>query len=102
MWFLPQRRKPKASTSSPDEHINVERETLSTETFRAADASMAAIKDDAVNMTRARKNLIDSTSMGTYHLITRGVRRERLLDRGERKMRLCRGLANCLRPFEPL
>ncbi len=47
-------------------------------------------------MTRARKDLIDPTKAGTYHLITRCVRRERLLDRGERKAWLCRGLANWL------
>ena len=47
-------------------------------------------------MTRARKDLIDSANVGTYHLITRCVRRERLLDRGERKVWLCRGLVNWL------
>ena len=47
-------------------------------------------------MTRARKDLIDPTKSGTYHLITRCVRRERLLDLGERKVWLCRGLANWL------
>ena len=44
-------------------------------------------------MTRARSELLDASKLGTYHLITRCVRRERLLDRGERKQWLCRGLA---------
>lgn len=44
-------------------------------------------------MTRARSELLDASKPGTYHLITRCVRRERLLDRGERKQWLCRGLA---------
>jgi hypothetical protein len=48
------------------------------------------------SMTRACKELIDSTRSGTYHLITRCVRRERLLDLGERKVWLCRGLGNWL------
>ena len=43
--------------------------------------------------TRARSELLDARKPGTYHLITRCVRRERLLDRGERKQSLCRGLA---------
>ncbi len=47
-------------------------------------------------MTRARKDLININRPGSYHLITRCVRRERLLDRGERKVWLCRGLANWL------
>lgn len=51
---------------------------------------------EVAGMTRARKDLIDPSHPGTYHLITRCVRRERLLDRGERKVWLCRGLANWL------
>lgn len=47
-------------------------------------------------MTRARKELINPLHAGSYHLITRCVRRERLLDRGERKVWLCRGMAHWL------
>jgi len=47
-------------------------------------------------MTRARADLIPPNRPGTYHLISRCVRRERLLDRGERKVWLTRGLANWL------
>ncbi len=47
-------------------------------------------------MTRARQEILDASRGGTYHLITRCVRRERLLDRGERKAWLCRGLAGWL------
>ena len=47
-------------------------------------------------MTRARADIVAVNHPGTYHLITRCVRRERLLDRGERKVWLCRGLANWL------
>jgi hypothetical protein len=47
-------------------------------------------------MARARKDIIDTPRADAYHLITRCVRRERLLDRGERKVWLCRGLANWL------
>lgn len=48
-------------------------------------------------MTRARSDLIPESSGGVFHLVTRCVRRERLLDRGERKSLLCRGLAGWLR-----
>jgi len=41
-------------------------------------------------------DLIDSTRPGTYHLISRCVRHEPLLDRGERKVWLCSGQANWL------
>jgi hypothetical protein len=44
-------------------------------------------------MTRARSELIRSDKPGTYHLITRCVRRERLLEKGERRVWLARGLA---------
>jgi hypothetical protein len=47
-------------------------------------------------MTRARREIIRPLQPGTFHLITRCVRRERLLDRGERKTWLCRGLASWL------
>lgn len=47
-------------------------------------------------MTRARADIVSVDHPGTYHLITRCVRRERLLDRGERRAWLCRGLANWL------
>jgi hypothetical protein len=47
-------------------------------------------------MTRARREIIRPLRPGTFHLITRCVRRERLLDRGERKTWLCRGLASWL------
>ena len=47
-------------------------------------------------MTRARSELLDASKPGTYHLITHYVRRERLLDREERKQSLCRGLAGWL------
>ena len=49
------------------------------------------------DMTRARSELIPDGSVGIFHLVTRCVRRERLLDRGERKALLCRGLAGWLR-----
>lgn len=49
-----------------------------------------------VIMTRAREEILDTSRPGTYHLITRCVRRERLLERGERKALLCRGLASWL------
>ncbi|MBA2482692.1 MAG: transposase, partial [Planctomycetes bacterium] len=48
-------------------------------------------------MTRARSDLIPDSSGGVFHVVTRCVRRERLLDRGERKAWLCRGLAAWLR-----
>ena len=48
-------------------------------------------------MTRARSELIPESSGGVFHLVTRCVRRERLLDRGERKALLCRGVAGWLR-----
>ena len=48
-------------------------------------------------MTRARSELIPADSGGVFHLVTRCVRRERLLDRGERKALLCRGFAGWLR-----
>lgn len=48
-------------------------------------------------MTRARAELIPASSPGVYHLVTRCARRERLLDGGERKQWLCRGLAGWLR-----
>ena len=44
-------------------------------------------------MTRARSELIRSDKPGTYHLITRCVRRELLLETGERRVWLSRGLA---------
>jgi Transposase IS200 like len=47
-------------------------------------------------MTRVRSETVAADRPGTYHLITRCVRRERLLDRGERKEWLCRGLVNWL------
>ena len=47
-------------------------------------------------MTRPRRDIIPENKPGTYHIITRCVRRERLLDRGERKVWLCRGLAGWL------
>ena len=48
-------------------------------------------------MVRPRSELIPESSGGVFHLVTRCVRRERLLDRGERKIWLCRGLAGWLR-----
>ncbi|MEK7415874.1 MAG: hypothetical protein AAB263_21415 [Planctomycetota bacterium] len=48
-------------------------------------------------MTRPRSELIPESSCGVFHLVTRCVRRERLLDRGERKVWLCRGLAGWFR-----
>ncbi len=48
-------------------------------------------------MTRSRSDLIPESSHGVFHLVTRCVRRERLLDRGDRKTLLCRGLAGWLR-----
>ena len=47
-------------------------------------------------MTRARADILSADKPGAYHLITRCVRRERLLEVGERKAMLCRGLANWL------
>ena len=48
-------------------------------------------------MTRPRSELIPESSGGVFHLVTRCVRRERLLERGERREWLCRGLAGWLR-----
>ena len=48
-------------------------------------------------MTRARSDVIPDLSGGVFHLVTRCVRRERLLDRSGRKALLCRGLAGWLR-----
>jgi hypothetical protein len=48
-------------------------------------------------MTRARSELIPESGHGVFHLVTRCVRRERLLDRGDRKTWLARGLAGWLR-----
>ena len=48
-------------------------------------------------MTRARSELIPESSGGVFHLVTRCVRRERLLERGERREWLCRGWAGWLR-----
>ena len=47
-------------------------------------------------MTRARQEILDASQPGTYDLITRCVRREQLLEHGERREWLCRGLANWL------
>ena len=41
--------------------------------------------------------MIQTDSGGVFHLVTRCVRRERLLDRGDRKSQLCRGFAGWLR-----
>jgi REP element-mobilizing transposase RayT len=48
-------------------------------------------------MTRPRSEIIPESSGGAFHLVTRCVRRERLLERGERREWLCRGLAGWLR-----
>ena len=74
--------------------VDHERERHAVDLIKETRILTALYPVEAPRMTRARCELIPESSGGVSHLVTRCIRRARLLDRGERMEWLCRGLAS--------